>query len=1608
MIVVVGIFIIFVVVVLAIIIASSKQKTTDTLIYNSKTNPSKVSQNIKGSPSSTINTFVNSFNKSDTEKNLEVIDKLSSKLDESLQKLEQQQQLHSRVLEIIKVIPNEKSSGGTMTITPSEDKSENSEKIKQHIETIIKKQFEIILLNLQNIILQAIEKMKQQNKDTNSSISNPIPDDVQKMIEEHLNFLAPSSAKPFESTLFNDLVKFMQNQQQLSSPKEQVMKDLTPLLQKLTTQQNSYLKDVIALSKGIRELKNQSDAKSIELNSSMKNLFKEVADHELEKDAATTQSMFEFLNSIASNQSKLEDLLINGHALENLKPGNVYDPKYLEDLIFKYVESTTTGLNSQFKKGRAEHDAMMSQLTSLDNAMRQLYAFHPSVIANLPPQPLQQPLLQPPQPPQPPLQPPQPQSSSGIPPRAAARRRGQTTTPNELEELLRDIITTLSASESNSNIFSQFPNYQTVGDFEKINTLLEGINSLLNLSSNSQLQRNPNIDYNLLETSLQSLEATLTKLTMKESTQTLQSQEQDKKLVKSINDLIEGVKTFIQQNKPQTQPGQPQTRPAQLGQPGQQQIEQVAPLASAQPVEQLGQLGQPLVLSKEQQQQVNEIVGQLPNQDELQQLLTITNTLNQQLREKDINIAQLTSSYQQLLKQSKIYRDSLLLATTQLRTEAKDPTVQEGIITRLKEELQQRQNTMFAQYNDYTTNYNAATLEFNKKYNLLEKNYFNLFTVLSKYERDHKTVDGFMNQILEDAGMDSDTFILPITEKIGIIRSWASANSAESIAQLKVFNDEVQKRNEKYKQDNLILNREVEMLKNTLDAFKQKGQNDEVKIAMLELKVAELEGKISELQTTIEYYKDQLSTLENYNATQSAEIQKLRRDTEELRKENVLNQYYKNRYNHISTLFNNFKQQIASIKKDEQSMFMAEMGENVKEMATFIDKSFEKPSEVLINIDNDSESTGLNALLTEELRLSQSQLNEQAQRFAGEMNDFNEKLKKINEEKQNDRTTLDSLLGYLYAKTYLAESRNGMVTEEFEMVKENLKAYVGKDNITASITEAQLFQKVIETYLQNMKNRMAEQIQKGYIEQFEQSKHEFDEANNELTAELNKVKTLLADTAKQNESQNSMITELNSTIDNLESKIVELKDQNRTEIEKLEAKVAEQANRITEQTSEIKSKDIQIEELQKQVLGIELQLSQYTTFLTQLNSKLGIPENEPFNFETSLNALNTKLQKLEELETDNRNKENRIKELRQHIQLVEEKNKELEETLKRIFPDPEEEEKTTSKSLKLNFNTTIQTVDRLFRYYENKLGFIPIDNYVPTYMDGSIDEFLSHLIQFIIKYKHFDIGSFEAKTNNFKLYKSPQRVLPFVMVIKDFNPKEVGGDILKDFYTNSPTQITLGNFNKKYTKLFSIRKKSDSLEVLNQYTKIFNLVEFYVSTDFIQYNIQYPHVQVADMGNKQYYKCTHTFKDMKHFHLIFESNIAYYIQMLQKKADFEKITSESKQPLALKGGEISRKPSPLLTKNHQKYVSILENVSYVMGIKYIRYLYYKKYKTSRSIQIENFCVSMMLSTIVYYIENYYLFELMTIDLIFSTLLFECTKNENTLLLPFFSPFLFID
>ena len=1217
--------------------------------------------------------------------------------------------------------------------------------------------------------------------------------------------------------------------------------------------------------------------------------------------------------------------------------------------------------------------------------MRQLYAFHPSVLANLPPQP--QPQLPPPQQPQPPQQPPQQPQPPPQPPRP--KRRTRNIEPvNELEQLLRAILTTLSASESNSNIFSQFSKYQTLKDFEKINTLLERINSLLNLGSNSQLKRNPNIDYSFLEASLKSLEATLKKLTMKESTQTPPSQEQEQ-LVKNIGDLIEGVQTFIQQNKPPVAPVAPVA--LQLGQ-------QIGP---AQPL---------LVLSTEQQQQVDEMMERLPNQDEMQKLLTtITNNFNQQLKEKDMNIAQLSASYQELLNQSTIYRDSLLLATTQMRTEAKDPTVQEGIITKLKEELQQRQNTMFAQYNDYTTNYNAATLEFNKRYNLLEKNYFNLFTVLSKYEKDHKTVDGFMNQILEDAGMDSETFILPITEKIGIIRSWASANSAESIAQLKVFNDEVQKRNEKYKQDNLILNREVEMLKNTLDAFKQKGQNDEVKIAMLELKVAELEGKISELQTTIEYYKDQLSLLENYNATQSAEIQKLRRDTEELRKENVLNQYYKNRYNHISTLFNKFKQRIASIKKDEHSMFMAEMGENVKEMATFINNSLETNSSALITIDNDLEAAELNAQLTEELRLTKLNLDEKEKEFTQQIVKFKEKLQALNEDKQNDRTILDSLLGYLYAKTYLEGSVNGTMDVEFNTVKENLKAYVGIAQNTSTFSEAQLFQKVIETYLQKMKNRMAEHIKKGYIEQFKQSKDEFEQANNELTKELQNVNTLLTETTQQNQSQNSTIAELKSTIAKLNTKIETLQQTNSEEIENLQTSAANQANQIADQASQIESKDIQIEELQKQVLGIELQLSQYTTFLTQLNSKLGIPENEPFNFETSLNALNTKLQKLEELETYKAESENRIQELRKHIQLVEDKNKELEETLKRIFPDPEEEEeKTTTKSLKLNFNTTIQTVDRLFRYYENKLGFVPVNNFVPTYKDGSIKEFLSHLIEFMIKYSYFDIGSFDAKQNTFKLYKSPQRVLPFVMVIKDFNPKDVGSDILKAFYTNSPTQITLENFNKKYAKLFSIRKKSDSLEVLNQYTKTFNLVEFYVSTDFIKYSIQYPNVQSANIGPPQYYNCTHTFTDMTHFHLIFESNIAYYIQMLQKNANFKEITRQS-TPLGLqKGGENTKKLSPLLAKNYQKYVSILENVSYVMGIKYIRYLYYKKYKTSRSIQIENFCVSMMLSTIVYYIENYYLFELMTIDLIFSTLLFECTKNENTLLLPFFSPFLFID
>jgi hypothetical protein len=543
-----------------------------------------------------------------------------------------------------------------------------------------------------------------------------------------------------------------------------------------------------------------------------------------------------------------------------------------------------------------------------------------------------------------------------------------------------------------------------------------------------------------------------------------------------------------------------------------------------------------------------------------------------------------------------------------------------------------------------------------------------------------------------------------------------------------------------------------------------------------------------------------------------------------------------------------------------------------------------------------------------------------------------------------------------------------------------------------------------------MNARMAAQIQNGYVEQLKQNEHEF----NELKEELNKVNALLTETGNENQSQNLIIKELELTITDLQSNIIQIEEQNREEITKLETRVDEQASQIKDKDSVIESNKMLIQQLGEKLSGIETKLFEYKTFLSQLNSKLGIPEDVPFDSEETLKKFELKLTELENLKSNKAESEKKIAYLKTNIQALEDKNKELEETLKRIFPDPEEEEINTKDSSKLKFNETIKTVDRLFRFYENKLGFISMNNLLPPkYEDGTIKDFLSHLIQFIIKYKHFDIGSYEAKTNNFILYKSKQqRELPFVMVIKDFNPKDVINDSLKDFYTNSnsPTK-TFTIFTKKYAKLFSIRYKSSdkSLEVLNQYTPTINLVEFYVSTDFIKYNIQYPYVPVADMGNKQDYKCTHTFKDMKHFHLIFESNIAYYIQMLQKKPDFFKITSESEQPLALlKGGEISRKPSPLLAKNYEKYVSILENVSYIMGIKYIRYLYYKKYKTSRSIQIENFCVSMMLSTIVYYIENYYLFELMTIDLIFSTLLFECTKNENTLLLPFFSPFLFID
>ena len=360
------------------------------------------------------------------------------------------------------------------------------------MENIIKNNFDIVRLNLQNIILRTVENLKQQTKENSSNPEN-VSNDVKKQIIEHLIFLAPASqdnpsAQNESSTITPEqLFEFISNQSKLTSNSdEELLKNLTPLITKLNTSQNPFFKEVReALSKGMEDLKQLYNAKTISLNSSMQDLLQRVASHELEKDAETTKSMFEFLDLIASNQNKLEDILLNGHALETLEPnsGKVYDPKYLEDLMYKYVELTTSGFNSQFKKDRAEHGAVMGQLTSLDEVMKQLIALYPSAIANLPQ--LQQ----------------QQQQQQQKQPRRPRRRTTSTTPYQELEGQLKTILMMISSSGSNSDI-----NTPTLAPLEKINKLLDQINSILTSDSNNpQFKMNPIIHLGNLQEYLKSL-----------------------------------------------------------------------------------------------------------------------------------------------------------------------------------------------------------------------------------------------------------------------------------------------------------------------------------------------------------------------------------------------------------------------------------------------------------------------------------------------------------------------------------------------------------------------------------------------------------------------------------------------------------------------------------------------------------------------------------------------------------------------------------------------------------------------------------------------------------------------------------------------------------------------------------------------------------------------------------------------------------------------------------------------------------------------------------------------------------------------------------------------
>ena len=346
--------------------------------------------------------------------------------------------------------------------------------------------------------------------------------------------------------------------------------------------------------------------------------------------------------------------------------------------------------------------------------------------------------------------------------------------------------------------------------------------------------------------------------------------------------------------------------------------------------------------------------------------------------------------------------------------------------------------------------------------------------------------------------------------------------------------------------------------------------------------------------------------------------------------------------------------------------------------------------------------------------------------------------------------------------------------------------------------------------------------------------------------------------------------------------------------------------------------------------------------------------------------VNTKLYKLEsahkELNNEMEKKTKEITEVSNNLKSLKETNEKLKKMVEKsnIFKGVSVEQAVNKT---INPTEHMKKLSQLLNFFYTNFGNEEINHDENINHENiTVGELTSKLIDFTSKFKNITKGSIVNNT-----YKTDTTYSTNILTLI-YSTSEEASDEQQQFLSDNILvfDVALAESLTYFEYNFTGYKNDNAFLAL------------YVKKNVYKYNITYK------TGTKYLYT-------LSGLDDVYKTNMDYYTQKLIYVADKWNEKNEIKQS----GGNTSDGSGALV------------NGSPIYLMKTIRYMYYLHGKNRNSTQIEDYCINLMIITLLYSMRFYKLFEIATIDLIFTTVTFQAVKDPKVMLIPYFVPFLFV-